>query len=68
VTGNYRKVHSEEFYNLYFSPDNIRMIKSRRTRLAANVPPIGEMNKACKIVAGNPEGKRPLGRQAKVRG
>jgi hypothetical protein len=33
VTGNWRKQHSEELHNLYFSPNIIRMIKSRRMRL-----------------------------------
>jgi hypothetical protein len=32
VTGGWRKLHSEEFRNLYSSPSIIRMIKSRRTR------------------------------------
>jgi hypothetical protein len=34
VTGNWRKLHSEELRNLYYSPNIIRMIKSRRMRWA----------------------------------
>jgi hypothetical protein len=30
VTGDWRKLHNEELHNLYFSPNIIRMIKSRR--------------------------------------
>jgi hypothetical protein len=30
VTGGWRKLHNEELRNLYFSPNIIRMIKSRR--------------------------------------
>jgi hypothetical protein len=30
MTGGWRKLHDEEFYNLYSSPGIIRMIKSRR--------------------------------------
>jgi hypothetical protein len=36
VTGGWRKLHNEEFYNSYSSPNIIRMIKSRRTRLAGH--------------------------------
>jgi hypothetical protein len=37
------------------------MIKCRRMRWAGNVARIRE-NKACRILVGKPEGKRPLGR------
>jgi hypothetical protein len=29
VTGEWRKLHSEELHNLYSSPDIIRQVKSR---------------------------------------
>jgi hypothetical protein len=32
VTGEWRKLHSEELHNLYSSPDIIRQVKSRRIR------------------------------------
>jgi hypothetical protein len=32
VTGEWRKLHSEELHNLYSSPDTITQIKSRRMR------------------------------------
>jgi hypothetical protein len=38
------------------------MIKSRRMRWAGNVARIGMKRNAYKILAGKPEGKRPLGR------
>jgi hypothetical protein len=38
------------------------MIKSRRMRRVRHVAHMGEMRNAYKIVAGKPEGKRPLRR------
>jgi hypothetical protein len=37
ATGGWMKVHNEERHSLYSSPSIIRMIKSRRMRLAGNV-------------------------------
>jgi hypothetical protein len=42
VTGEWRKLHSEEIHNLYSSPDIIRQIKSRRMRWAGHVARMGE--------------------------
>jgi hypothetical protein len=33
VTGDWRKLHNEEFHSLYSSPSIFRMIKARRIRL-----------------------------------
>jgi hypothetical protein len=41
VAESWRKLHNEELHNLYFSPSIIRMIKSRRMRLAGHVAPKG---------------------------
>jgi hypothetical protein len=54
--------HNEELHNLYSSPSIIRMIKSRRIRLAGHVARMGEMRIAYRILVGKPEGQRPLGR------
>jgi hypothetical protein len=35
VTGDWRKLHNEEFHDLYSSPSIIRIIKSRRMRWRA---------------------------------
>jgi hypothetical protein len=62
VTGEWRKMHNEELHNLYSSPDIIRQVKSRRMRRAGHVARMGEERKVYKVLVGNPEGKRPLGR------
>jgi hypothetical protein len=40
--GDWRKLHNEELYNLYSSPDIIRMIKSRRMRWKGHVARMGQ--------------------------
>jgi hypothetical protein len=41
LTGGWRKPHTEGLHNLYSSPSIIRMIKSRRMRLAERVAQMG---------------------------
>jgi hypothetical protein len=43
VTGGWRKLHKDELHNLYFSPNIIRMIKSRRMQWAEHVECIREI-------------------------
>jgi hypothetical protein len=62
MRGGWRKLHNEELHNLYFSPSIVRMIKSRRTRLAGHVARMGEKRDAYRILMEKLEGKRPLGR------
>jgi hypothetical protein len=62
VTGEWRKLHSEELHILYSSPNIIRQIKSRRMRWAGHVVRIGEERKLYRVLMRKPEGKRPLGR------
>jgi hypothetical protein len=62
VAGGCRKLYNEELHNLYSSPSIIRMIKSRRMRWAGHVALMGEKRNLYRILVGNPEGKRPLGR------
>jgi hypothetical protein len=62
VTGGWRKLQNEELHNLYSSQSIIRMIKSRRMRWAGHVVRMGPKMNAYRILVGNPEGKRLLGR------
>jgi hypothetical protein len=63
VKGGWKKLHNEELRDLYSSPSIIRIIKSRRMRSAGHVARMGEKRNVYRLLAGKPEGKRPLGRQ-----
>jgi hypothetical protein len=62
VTEEWRKLHNEELNNLYFSPNIVRVIKSRRIRWTGHVARMGEERVVYKVLVGKPEEKRPLGR------
>jgi hypothetical protein len=59
VTGEWRKLHSEELHNLYSSPDIIRQVKSRRMRWARHVARMGEERKVYKVLVGKRPFRRP---------
>jgi len=62
VTEGWRRLHNEEFHNLYALANAIRVVKSMWMRWAAYVACTGEMRNAYNILVGKPEGKRPLRR------
>jgi hypothetical protein len=55
VTGDWRKLHNEELHNLYFSPNIIRIIKSRRMRWAGHVAQMGERKNVYSILVESQE-------------
>jgi hypothetical protein len=53
--------------NLYHSPSIIRINKSRRMRRAGIWREKGQKRNVYRLLAGKPEGKRPLGRPKRRR-
>ena len=62
VTGGWRKLHDEEFDDLYYSPNIVPVLKSRRMRWAGHIACTRERRGVYRVLVGKPEGKRPLGR------
>jgi hypothetical protein len=62
VTGEWRKLHNEELSDLYSLPNIVRVVKSRRMSWAGHAARMGEGRIVHRVLVGEPEGKRPLGR------
>jgi len=62
VTGEWRRLHNEELNDSYYSPNIVRVIKSRRMRWAGHVARMCEERGVYRVLLGKPEGRRPLGR------
>ena len=62
ITGHWRKLHNAELHVLYFSPNIIGNLKSRRLRWAGHVARMEQFRNAYRVLVGKPESKRPLGR------
>jgi CelD/BcsL family acetyltransferase involved in cellulose biosynthesis len=61
VTGDWRRLHSEELHGLYLSPNFIQMIKSVRMRWTVHVARKGREG-AYTILVWKSHGRRPIGR------
>jgi hypothetical protein len=59
---SWRKLHNEELHSLSFSPNIVRVIKSRRMRWAEHVARMGEGRCAYRVLVKRPESKRQPGR------
>jgi hypothetical protein len=60
LTGEWRRLHNDELYELYFSPNIIRVRKSRIMRLAGHVARMVDRRGAHTVLVGRPEGKIPF--------
>ena len=47
---------------MYYSPNIVRVIKSRRMRWTGHVARMDEESRVYRVLVGEPEGRRPLGR------
>ena len=56
-----KRLHNEELYDLYSSPNIIRVIKWRRI-WTGHVACMGDRRGKYRVLVGRPAGKRPLGR------
>jgi hypothetical protein len=61
VIGEQRKLHNEEFHDLYSLPNIIRIMKERRMRWTGHVARKEKRN-TYRLLVGKPERRRPLGR------
>jgi hypothetical protein len=62
VTGEWRKLHNEKLNYLYFSPNIVRVIKSRKIGWTGHVARRGESRGVYRFLVRKHEGKRPTGR------
>lgn len=58
--GGWSRLHKEELYDLYSSPNIIRAIKSKRIRWAKHLVRVGDNRYAYRTEVGKCERKRPL--------
>jgi len=61
VTREWRKLYNEELDHLYYAPNFVRVIKSRRMAWAGHVELVGERRGLYRVLVGKAEGKRPFG-------
>jgi hypothetical protein len=62
ITGGWRKLRNEGLNDLYSSPNIVQVIKLGRTRWEGYVARMREERGVNRVLVGNREGKRPLGK------
>jgi hypothetical protein len=67
VTGEWRKLRNEGLNDLYFSPNIVRVINSRRLGTEVHVARMGERRCVYRGLKWEPEVKKPLGRSRRRR-
>jgi hypothetical protein len=55
--GSWRKLHNDELHNLYFSPNIVRVIKSRRMRWVGHVARMGVGRGVYMVFLGDAKGR-----------
>jgi hypothetical protein len=58
VTGDWRRLHNEQFYDLYSSPNIIWMIKLRKIRWAGHLACMEERRGVYMVLVRRPAGKK----------
>jgi hypothetical protein len=62
VLGEWRTLHIEELNDICISQNVLRVIESRRMRWVDEVARMGNRRLAYRVLVGNLDGQRPLGR------
>jgi hypothetical protein len=62
VTGEWRRLHKEDLYDLYSSSNIVWAIKLKIMRWAELVARMGDRRDTSRVLVWRPDGKRPLGR------
>ena len=60
VTGEWRRLHNEKLCALYSSPNIIRVINTRRMRLAGHIARMGDRRGAYRVLVEIPERRKHL--------
>jgi hypothetical protein len=58
VTGEWKKFHSEELHDLYYLPNIIWVVKSKRIKWVEHGAPLGQKKNFSRFLVWKPEGNR----------